>query len=471
MINAAPHKPEGNFLQQIFDIRAGEWAKVLPMSVFFFSVIATFWALKPMKRGLFIDFYKQHSFDHLGWHLSGAQTEQLAKIANVVAAYALAVLITWLVRNFSRQQIIFIFCILFGLGLLGFSFLLNQPGAPVIWAFYVFGDMFNTVMVMLFWAFLSDIVTTGEAKRLYGVIGLGGVAGGLFGAFFVATTVKNLGRENILLACLVPLALICLIVWWVNRQVESDHPSLIGVPAHPECSSFDEGIKLLLESKYLLSIAGMVILYELVSSIIDFQLSVTVEAMVLGSVEKTAYFSQVAAIQGVVSVLAQLFVTSYVMRKFGVGTALLILPMAIFLGSVGYLIFANLLFVTALSVSDNSLSYSVNQSAREILYVPTSRCTKYKAKAIIDMSIQRFSKILAVVVNLGASWYLSLENLRWLSLVCLVFLLVWVFLIRYADHNFQQLTTESEPDDVRKNQEHAARKPIAFGTDSYTMVQ
>lgn len=127
--------------------------------------------------------------------------------------------------------------------------------------------------------------------------------------------------------------------------------------------------------------------------------------------------------------------------------------------------------MTVLSVSDNSLSYSVNQSAREILYVPTSCCTKYKAKAIIDMSIQRFSKILAVVVNLGASWYLSLENLRWLSLVCLVFLLVWVFLIRYADHNFQQLTTESEPDDVRKNQEHAAREPIAFGTDSYTMVQ
>lgn len=445
MIEAAPCKSEGNVLQPIFDIRAGEWAKVLPMSLFFFSVIATFWALKPMKRGLFIDYYKQNPFDHFGWHLGGAQTEQLAKITNVAAAYALAVFVTWLVRNFSRQQIISIFCTLFGLGFLAFSVLLDQPSAPVIWTFYVFGDMFNTVMVMLFWAFLSDIVTTGEAKRLYGVIGLGGVAGGLFGAFFVATTVKTMGRDTILLACLVPMILISLIVWWVNRQVEIDHPSVIGVPAHPECSSFDEGIKLLLESKYLLSIAGMVILYELVSSIIDFQLSVTVEAMVPGSMEKTAYFSQVAVIQGMVSVVAQLVVTSYVMRKFGVGTALLILPMAIFLGSAGYLIFANLLFVTVLSVSDNSLSYSVNQSARELLYVPTSRCTKYKAKAIIDMSIQRFSKVLAVVVNLGASWYLSLENVRWLSLVCLAVVMAWFFLIRYTEHSFQHMTAETKP--------------------------
>ncbi|HNC43419.1 MAG TPA: Npt1/Npt2 family nucleotide transporter, partial [Acidobacteriota bacterium] len=291
---------------------------------------------------------------------------------------------------------------------------------------------------------LSDIVTTSEAKRLYGVIGLGGVCGGLFGAFFVATTVTKLGRENILLMCVIPMALIAVIVWLVNQQVEKEHASTIGMPAHPECTAASEGIQILLESKYLLAIAGMVIFYELISSIIDFQLSATVETKVLGSVAKTAYFSQIAIAQGFVSVFAQLFVTSYVMRKFGVGTALLILPVAILMGSVGYLIFANLLFVTVLSVSDNSLSYSVNQSAREILYVPTSRCTKYKAKAIIDMSIQRFAKVLAVLVNLAAAWYLSLENIRWLSLACLTVLLLWVAVIRYADRNFQQLTAEAE---------------------------
>lgn len=414
------------------------------MSVFFFAVIATFWALKPMKRGLFIDYYKQNSFDSFGLHLGGAQTEQLAKVANVVAAYGLAIGVTWLARNFTRQHMILIFCALFGAGFLAFAMLLAKPGAPAIWSFYVFGDMFNTVMLMLFWAFLSDIVTTDEAKRLYGVIGLGGVCGGLFGAFFVATTVKDLGRENILLVCMIPMALIALIVWLVNRQAEREHASTIGMPAYPDCSAATEGIQILLESKYLLAIAGMVIFYELISSIIDFQLSATVEAKVLGSVEKTAYFSQVAIVQGLVSVFAQLFVTSYVMRKFGVGTALLILPVAILMGSVGYLIFANLLFVTVLSVSDNSLSYSVNQSAREILYVPTSRCTKYKAKAIIDMSIQRFAKVLAVIINLAAAWYLSLENLRWLSLACLTVLLLWVGLIRYADRHFQQLTAEAE---------------------------
>ncbi len=436
--------PKRSFFHQIFDIRAGEWAKVLPMSLFFFAVIATFWALKPLKRGLFIEYYKQNSFDYLGLHLGGAQTEQLAKVANVVAAYGLAVGVTWLARNFTRQHMILIFCVLFGVGFLTFAWLLANPGAPVIWSFYIFGDMFNTVMLMLFWAFLSDIVTTSEAKRLYGVIGLGGVCGGLFGAFFVATTVTKLGRENILLMCVIPMALIAVIVWLVNQQVEKEHASTIGMPAHPECTAASEGIQILLESKYLLAIAGMVIFYELISSIIDFQLSATVETKVLGSVAKTAYFSQIAIAQGFVSVFAQLFVTSYVMRKFGVGTALLILPVAILMGSVGYLIFANLLFVTVLSVSDNSLSYSVNQSAREILYVPTSRCTKYKAKAIIDMSIQRFAKVLAVLVNLAAAWYLSLENIRWLSLACLTVLLLWVAVIRYADRNFQQLTAEAE---------------------------
>ncbi len=166
--------------QQFFDIRKNEWPRALALSLFFFLVIAIFWVLKPIKKGALIGYYKQDALQLLGLSFGGAEVEQLAKVVNMIVVFGVVVLFTLLIRRFKRQQVVYIFCGLISVGLIYFGFALTSPEAIDAWTFYVFGDIFNSVMVATFWAFANDVNNPQESKRLYGIIGLGGVVGGLF---------------------------------------------------------------------------------------------------------------------------------------------------------------------------------------------------------------------------------------------------------------------------------------------------
>lgn len=432
-----------NIFKQFFDIRRDEWPKALLMSFYFFLIIAIFQALKPMKRGAFLSFYQDTPFDLFGWVLSGPEAEQLAKVVNMVFAYIMVILLIFLVKRFARQYVVIIFSSLIGLSFILFSVLISNLSGGVVWSFYVFGDMFNTAMVPLFWAFMNDIVVSDEAKRIYGIVGLGGVIGGLVGSTFVAEYVEVVGREPLLLFLIIPIAIIAVIGLIVNKLAEkkSQSEQVVTKKLASKENPAIEGAKLVFSSKYLLAIAGLLGSYEIVSNIVDFQLSVTVDRFVPAGTERDAYFGLVGQIVSVGSIIVQLFLTSLVMRKFGVGVALMFLPISILFGSVGFLIAPTLIFATIMSASDNSLNYSINQSAREALYVPTTRDEKYKAKAFIDMFVQRFAKVIAVVLNLSVVAYVSLENVRWLAIVTMFTLVLWISIVRFVGRRFDELAS------------------------------
>ena len=432
-----------NIFKQFFDIRQGERAKAILMSLYFFLHISIFWILKPLKRGMVVSYYGGgNEFDISGWLLSGAEVEQLAKILNMIIAYLIVIIFTLLVRYFSRQNLVLIFCGTFALCFLFYAELVRNLNDGVVWSFYVFGDMYNTAMLALFWAFMNDIVVPNEAKRIYGIVGLGGVVGGFIGSTVVRNSVQEVGRSSLLLGCLLPIAIIAIIGVAVNKIAEKKEApdSVIPPKTKKKGNAAFEGAKLVFSSKYLLAIAGIIGLYEIISNIIDFQLSVMVGQYVIGDTAKDAYFALVGQVIGIVSIIVQLFFTSFIMKRFGVGIALLLLPISIFLGSIGFLVLPVLIFATIMSASDNSLNYSINQSAKEALYVPTTRDEKYKAKAFIDMFVQRFAKVVAVVLNLGVAAYYSIENVRWLSIVSILILVIWIGIVKFAGRKFDELS-------------------------------
>ena len=154
------------------------------------------------------------------------------------------------------------------------------------------------------------------------------------------------------------------------------------------------------------------------------------------------YLSEPAVLPHIV----QLLLTSFVMKRFGVGIALLFLPVAALAGSAAFLAAPVLLVGSALNTADNGFSYSINQSAKEALYVPTSREEKYKAKAFIDMFVQRFAKALAVGLSLLITMFFTgFESLRWLSLVTVVILILWIIAARYAGRVFAEREAQSTP--------------------------
>ncbi len=432
---------------QYADIRREEWPRALLLFSYFFLIIATYWILKPLKRGLIINYFGDAPLRFFGTEFTGAEAEQFAKILNMIFAFVIVVVFTWASRRLARHQLVLLFSGACGVAFAFYGSVIDRPNDLVVWSFYVFGDMFNTIMVVLFWVFTNDVSAPDEARRTYGIIGLGGVIGGFVGATVVNASVKDFGRSPLLFFCLVPMALIIVIAHVVQRLsrrrgIAAGGPAV--VPGTKEQASVAlAGARLVWRSRYLLAIAGIVTCYELVSNIVDFQLAATVEREITASLEKDAFFGRIGQMIGIGSILVQVLLTSFVLRRFGVHTALMFLPLALVAGSMGFLAAPTLLFAGMMSVSDNALQYSIQQSAREALYTPTPPNVKYHAKAFIDMFVQRAAKAFSVLLNLVFA-AVFLHGVRWLSAVALGVLAFWVLLVCYVGIGYRIRTEGTE---------------------------
>lgn len=450
-------------LKSFLDVRRKEIPFVLSMFMYFFLVITVFWILKPIKKTLFVQHYdKGVTF----FGLDGAQAELLAKVGNMLVALVATLVFTVLSRRLHRHRLTLVFTA-FSIAMLAlFIPLLQTSSGIVAWSFYLFGDLFNTLMVATFFAFLNDSVHPDDSKRLYGPIVLGGVAGGAVGSIFVAALTKtaNLSNSTWMVICIALSVVLGAMAVIGGRWVETNKPELAdGKDEHekgeekPKVGLFD-GAKLVFASRYLLAVVAIVALYEIVSTILDYQFTSTVLHYVPASVPKLAdeaamekavdaavgaQFSLVYAITNTVALLIQIFATTFVMKRLGIRVALLIMPFAILGNSLAFLALPILWVGSFLNTSDSGLNYSINQSARESLYTPTTREEKYAAKAFIDMFVQRFAKAVAVGVALLMSIVFSdFAGVRWLSIIAVALTAVWIGAASWVGYKFKELTGE-----------------------------
>ncbi len=414
---------------------------------YFFLVITSFWVLKPIKKSIFIEYYAETGFDLMGWQMLASQAELIAKVLNMVVAFVAVVVFSWLASRYRRQQLSFIFTGFFLASYVAYTLVIEDPGDLTVWSFYLFGDLFSTLMVATFFAFLNDSVTPDAAKRMYGLVGLGGVTGGAFGSLIVARFIRDVGYVDWLWIAF-GLGLAILLVAFAAGRLAANAPQAEPAPrpatANPgpksEGNPAVEGARLVFRSPYLLAIVAIVGIYEIVSTILDFQFTSTIVHYLQGQAIGQQ-FATVFAITNVVAMIVQLFFTSLIMTRLGVGVALLVLPIAILGGSAGFALLPALWIGSLLNTADNGFSYSINQSAKESLYVPTTKEEKYKAKAFIDMFVQRFAKALAVGVSLGVTAvFQDFESIRWLTAITLPLILIWIFAARYAGRKFEEST-------------------------------
>ncbi len=423
------------------DCRAGERVFSAAMSACFFLVISTFWILKPLKKAAFIGQFDEAGVTLFTWHVSASEAELVAKILNMAVAFAAVVVFTWLARRYQRQRLVHTFSAFFIACFIAYTFVLGQPSDGTVWTFYLFGDLFSTLMVATFFAFLNDSVTPDAAKRLYGIVGLGGVVGGVVGSTFVSVWVDAVTPAAWLWICVGATLGIMLAAEVAARF--APRPDAVRVTASAAAAAPStggaalEGARVVFRSKYLLAIVAIVGLYEIASTITDFMFTTTITHYLSGP-DIGRQFSRVFALTNWVSMFVQFFLTSLVMTRFGMATALMVLPVALLTGSAAFLVVPILWTGSLLNTADNGFSYSINQSAKEALYVPVARHEKYQAKAFIDMFVQRAAKVVAVLVSLAVSSMLTdFASVRWLALVNAAIVAVWIGAARYAGRSFQ----------------------------------
>lgn len=444
---------KSGLFRSLFDVRPDERRIAALMCSYFFLVITSFWILKPLKKTLFIGYYAESGFSALGFDYTAPEAELLAKVLNMFVAAGAAAVFSVMSVRLRRQQLTYAFTAFFIVSYGVFALALREPAGVSVWAFYLFGDLFSTLMVATFFSFLNDSVSSDAAKRLYGVVGFGGVAGGAFGASTVAAGIQSLSLPAWLgVAAGVGLLIIVIARWAAaaipERSVVTPQPDETAEPETSEGNAALAGARLVFRSSYLLSIVAIVGLYELVSTVVDFQFTNAILAFSASEADVGQNFANFYAATTWLSMFVQLFLTSFVMRRFGLAVALLVLPCSIALASTGFVLLPGLLFGGLLTVSDNGFSYSINQSAKEVLYVPTTAQEKYQAKAFIDMFVQRFAKALGVGLSLiVGSLFQGPEATRLLSLLIAPVLGLWGFAALNAGRRFRELEGASARED------------------------
>jgi AAA family ATP:ADP antiporter len=436
-------------LKALFDVRRSELAPTLLMSGYFFLVITCFWILKPIKKSLFLEFYRPGlTLAVPGFArelaLTAAEVELGAKVLNMIVAGLAALVFVGLARTFRRERLTYVFgaCSLCAFSL--FTGVIDEPSEVSVWSFYLFGDLFNMLMVAAFFAYLNDIVSPSVARRIYAFVVLGGVVGGVFGSTVVKTCISVFSTSTWLWLCIAATVLIVGLAFVVSRlklPLTHHKPEDAEVVVTAGMRTGAAGARVVFGSRYLQAIACIVAIYEIVSTVMDFQFSATVSHYLEGA----AIGEQLASVflvTNVASLLVQLLFTRFVMQELGIRAALSVLPFVVLVVAGGFAIMPFLWVGSSLSIADNALNYSVNQSARESLYVPASALEKYQAKAFIDIFVQRSAKAVGVVLSFAMSMWIrdDLTAVRYLSLLVVGLAFVWLWLARYAGNRFNELS-------------------------------
>jgi ATP:ADP antiporter, AAA family len=409
------------------------------MSAIFFLLISAFWIVKPLKKAAFNAYYADHreGLELFGVELDAARIELLAKLLTVVLAGGAAVAFSTLSRRLTRHRLFS----LLGAGFIAmfavFAMLLETKSDAAVWAFYVTGDLYVIVMVPAFFAFLNDSLDPAAAQRLHGWVVLGGVAGGAFGATFLSLWAKG-GESAWLFACAALCLAAVVLANFAGRSSRSEPE-----PTSLRGAAF-EGAALVAGSRYLMAIVALVGIYEIVSTMLDFQFTATINYYLEGEARRSQMFS-VYALTNVASLVIQILVATLVLRRFRLTLGLTLMPIVVMLGAGAFYALPLLWFGSLLNTYDNALHYSVNQSSREVLYTPESRAAKYKAKAFIDMFVQRFAKAAGVLLVFAITALLGGESAteqsflgaRWLALATMLLCAVWIAIARFAGSRFE----------------------------------
>jgi len=379
----------------------------------FMLIIMTVYQLKPASRSLFIEFLGADQLPYV-W---------------IGTAMVMGLLISWyhrLVGSHTRVYVVTASCFLFSVLLVLFRVLFDQPHPATAVAFYIFVDILSVVLVEQFWSLTNSIYSTKEGKAWYGFIGTGGLLGGVFGGGAAALILKYtpLQTPDLLLVAAAIILLLLVQTWLMARlgiyaEVEKQ--------GHP--TRFRGGWQAMKENRYLLLIAGILLLSQLVDPIVEYQFLKTVESNYLDQEARTTFLSLFFSLLGGVSIIVNLCLTPLVHKIFGVIAGLAAQPLLLGLCSLGFYFRPFLFLAGASKICDRGLSYSINRASKELLYVPIDSVLIYQAKAWIDMFGYRLFKIFgSFTILLFTRWMpysVSVPELSWFTVgACLTWLLL-----------------------------------------------
>ena len=391
-------------------VRPGEGRLVALCALYFFALLASYYVLRPIRDEGGV----RAGVARIPWLF----TATFAAMILVVPAFG------WIASRVPRRRFVPGMHLFFAGNLALFAAAMRGAGAER-WAgpaLFVWVAVVNVFAVSVSWSFLSDLFDRGQARRLFGLVAAGGSAGAIAGPAVMAVAAPRLGHGALLLGA-AGLYLLCAAI--AARLARAVRPGAGGKAAAPESpigGGALDGIRRTLQSRFLLFVVLALVCSTFVSTVLYFSQTEIVGAAIRSPGDRTALFARMDLAVNVLTILLQLFVTGWVVRRIGVGGALAAVAALVTAGIVALGAAPALATIVVLQIVQRAGHFAVGRPARETLFVSLDPEERYKAKSFIDTAVFRAS-------DSGGAWLLTALRAHGAGLPAMAWLAVPVGLL------------------------------------------
>ena len=422
------------------DLSPAEVRKFSVLAGIFFLLIGAYWLLRTQKDAVFDS-------------IVGLSYQPRAKILSWVVSIGLVLIYSKLVDVLGKKNLLLLLSAVFGSSFLaiacclafapfGFADPVASPTRIFGWVIYILIECLGSLMVGLFWAFVTSTTSASSAKKGYPLVIAGSQCGSLLGSCCSYETqwfgnAFLFGASALALSLIFPMVLLYLRVIPVDdllpKAVKSDKPK----------TGVLEGLKILLTRPYVGAILVVSTVYEVITTILEFEMKLVAREIY---VTREAFASFNGMYGMMVNGLALTFAlvgTSFLMRRFGLRFCLLLFPIISTFFIVGVYAMPVLYMLLAACIATKGLSYALNNPAKEMMYIPTTQDIRFKAKGWIDQFGGRSSKGLGALVNDAFKSSIS-ELVAYGSYISFGLIIVWLVSAAYVGTMFNKLTEENK---------------------------
>ncbi len=362
------------WLQRALGARPGELGALVWAFLYFFCLLAGYYVLRPLRDEMGIE----GGLANLPWLFTATFAVMLAAIP----AYG------WASARWPRRRLVPGVYAFFLVNLAVFYALFTSGVAPEVLArvLFVWVSVFNLFVVSVFWTFMADIYSRPQAQRLFGFIAAGGSTGAIAGPGITTLLAAPLGTNRLLLISAAMLTLALLAITRLRHQARDHEPDESGAALGGRPL---DGLRHLLQSRYMAGIGAFIVLYTLIATFLYFQQAHIVEDAFAGEDARTSAFALIDLLTNSLTLGLQFFATHHLVRKLGLDRALALIPLLV---AAGFVLLAWMPAFTVLmtfQVIRRAGNYALTRPGREMLFTVLQREDKYKTKNVIDTLVYR----------------------------------------------------------------------------------
>ncbi len=430
------------FLSLFTEVHPGEGYSTLILCLSIFVLLTAYYIIKPVREALI---------------LAGVGSAEIKSYAAAGQALLLLVAVPLygkLSSLYPRRRLINIVSMFFA-GCLGLFYVLALLKVPIGVVFYLWVGVFNLMIPAQFWAFANDSYSPREGKRLFVIIAFGASAGAVFGSFITGRLIQPLGVNQLMIlsGTLLLFSLVLLNLVDTREKEQSDGTSE-RIKEIEEPLEKGNAFMIVFQHRYLLLIALLMLFLNWANTTGEYILSRTIKAAAVTAIAAGStggmsegqfigkFYADFFSVVNVAALLFQLFFVSRILKHIGVRIALLILPLIALGGYAIIAFFPILSIVRWAKTAENATDYSLQNTVRQVLFLPTARAQKYKAKQAIDTFFVRTGDVLsALLVYAGTTW-LAFQT-KHFAFFNMGLVVVWFGLAFYVGKEYMRMTQKN----------------------------